>query len=308
MSTDSNGLRRWLPISLAAAAAMVLVIGGTLWLTHGTQPDSPPVANGDTETSPAPTEPTSSSDPSEAVDRAVPIYFAGETAVGLRLFREFQREELCPEDSCLWTAAAQGAVNGAPMDPDYQTLWPEDTEVTGVQYDDDLITVDLADAPRERPQGISEKQADLAVQAVVYSVQGAVGEGRKPVQLLVGGEHTDQVLGVPTAEPLANADPDSTLALVSISSPAEGAEVKSGFEVTGQAAAFEANVVWELRQGDRVVEQGFTTAAECCTLAPYSFNVDAAPGSYTLVVHDTDPSDGEGAGTNEDTKDITVVE
>jgi hypothetical protein len=287
---------------------MVLVIGGTLWLTNGTQPDSPPVANGTTEASPSPTAPTSSPDPSEAVDRAVPIYFAGETAVGPRLFREFQREELCPEDPCLWTAAAQGAVNGAPMDPDYTTFWPESTQVTSVAYDGDLITVDIAEAPRERPQGLSEKRADLAVQAVVYSVQGAVGEGRKPVQLLVGGEHTDQVLGVPTAEPLANADPDSTLALVSIDSPAEGAEVNSGFEVTGQAAAFEANVVWELRRGDKVVKGGFTTAAECCTLAPYSFTVDAAPGRYTLVVSDTDASAGEGVGTNEDTKTITIVE
>ena len=41
-------------------------------------------------------------------------------------------------------------------------------------------------------------------------------------------------------------------------------------------------------------------------LAPYSFTVTAAPGDYTLVVHDTDESDGEGIGTSQDTKDITV--
>ena len=32
----------------------------------------------------------------------------------------------------------------------------------------------------------------------------------------------------------------------------------------------------------------------------------APPGDYTLVVHDTDESDGEGLGTSQDTKDITV--
>ena len=65
-------------------------------------------------------------------------------------------------------------------------------------------------------------------------------------------------------------------------------------------------MVWELKRGDAVVRNGFTTAQECCTLAPYSFTVTAPPGDYTLVVHDTDESDGEGVGTSQDTKDITV--
>jgi hypothetical protein len=56
-----------------------------------------------------------------------------------------------------------------------------------------------------------------------------------------------------------------------------------------------------------VVKQGFTTAEECCTLSPYSFEVTAPPGSYTLVVHDEDASGGaEGAGQVEDTKRIVV--
>ncbi len=65
-------------------------------------------------------------------------------------------------------------------------------------------------------------------------------------------------------------------------------------------------MVWELKRGAPTVRNGFTTAEECCTLAPYSFNVTAPPGDYTLVVHDTDESDGEGIGTSQDTKDITV--
>jgi hypothetical protein len=54
------------------------------------------------------------------------------------------------------------------------------------------------------------------------------------------------------------------------------------------------------------VRNGFTTAQECCTLSPYSFDVTAPPGDYTLVVHDTDESGGEGIGISQDTKDITV--
>ena len=78
------------------------------------------------------------------------------------------------------------------------------------------------------------------------------------------------------------------------------------FEVTGQAATFEANVVWELKRGEEVVRQGFTTARECCALSPYSFEVTAPPGDYTLVVHDEDASGGEGSGPVKDTKRVTV--
>jgi hypothetical protein len=96
------------------------------------------------------------------------------------------------------------------------------------------------------------------------------------------------------------------LASVSIGSPTDGATVHSPFTVEGRAAAFEANVQWELKQGDTVVRKGFTTAEECCTLAPYSFAVDAPPGTYTLVVHDEDASGGEGLPPAEDTKDVVV--
>jgi hypothetical protein len=97
------------------------------------------------------------------------------------------------------------------------------------------------------------------------------------------------------------------LAQVWITSPDQGAVVQSGFKVEGLAAAFEANVQWELKQGDKVVKSGFTTARECCKMAPYSFTVKAPAGEYTLVVHDADASGGEGPGPYQDTKDVTVT-
>ena len=38
--------------------------------------------------------------------------------------------------------------------------------------------------------------------------------------------------------------------------------------------------------------------------SPYSFAVTAPPGTYTLVVHDTDESGG--GKVNQDTKEVTV--
>jgi hypothetical protein len=113
------------------------------------------------------------------------------------------------------------------------------------------------------------------------------------------------MLGLNTGQPVQKSS-DDLLAQVQITSPGEGAEVDSPFTVTGRAAAFEANVQWELMEGNTQVKHGFTTAEECCTLAPYSFEVTAPPGTYTLVVHDEDPSGGEGPAPWQDTKEITV--
>jgi hypothetical protein len=96
---------------------------------------------------------------------------------------------------------------------------------------------------------------------------------------------------------------------VQVTTPSQGSTWSEPDPITveGQAAAFEANVQWELKQGDAVVKQGFTTAEECCTLSPFSFPIPLpAPGTYTLVVHDEDPSGGEGPAPWQDTKEITV--
>ena len=50
---------------------------------------------------------------------------------------------------------------------------------------------------------MTEREAQLAVQQVVYTLQGVVG-ARAPVQFLLDGNPVDTVLGVSTAEPVAN--------------------------------------------------------------------------------------------------------
>ena len=105
--------------------------------------------------------------------------------------------------------AAYAAVAGPPLDPDYRTLWPAGTEATA-SYDGDVITVDLTGADlHDRPAGMSKKDAGLAIQQVVYSVQGAAQE-RAGVQFLLDGQRTDQVLGEPASEPLTNAPLSAT--------------------------------------------------------------------------------------------------
>lgn len=293
--------RRWFLPVIAAATVMALAIGGAVWLAQDKSP-----AGG--------TGPLGQQTPTNGVStsaRAVPIYFVGDAAQGPRLYREFQKQNVCEYDGCLLMASARAAVAGNPIDPDYQAPWPAGAFVDSAKFDGDTIVINLKGDVHGLPSGMESAAANLAVQQLIYSAQAGLNQGRVPVQLLIDGNHTDTVLGVPAAEPLsAAADDLEVLAPVQISSPVNGATVKPGdLEVTGVAAAFEANVSWELLVGgDAVVDQGHATAAECCTLSPYSFTIkNLQPGSYTLVVHDTDES-GQGRPVNQDSKDIVVSE
>ncbi len=138
--------------------------------------------------------------------------------------------------------------------------------------------------------------AVLATAAVIVAVSVV---GNLPGTTGTSGD--DTAAKAPAKQGDDAVDPDSDLF---ISAPADGATVSSPFTVSGKAAAYEGNVQWELKQGDTVVRHGFTTAEECCTLSPYSFQVSAPTGTYTLVVHDEDV--GEGPPPATDTAQVWV--
>jgi hypothetical protein len=296
-------------VATAATITAVAMMGGSPGTTGAQDPgfanESPTAGakDGTDEPSDGPSSP-------QANPVTVPVYYVGDTGRGPRLFREFHT--LPGSGHVPMTLALNEAVAGTSDDGDYRTDWPASTTVDPRvrAFDGGAITVHLRNSEmdlRERPDNMSPDVASMAVEQLIYTAQAGT-RTRAPVQFTLNGEPTEAVLGVPAAEPLSEGDPTEVLAQVWIIEPAEGAKVESGFEVTGLANAFEANVQWELMQGEEVVESGFTTAEECCTMAPYSFTVKAPPGDYTLVVHDSDPSGGEGFPPWEDTKNITITE
>ena len=307
-------------VATAATVAAVATMGGNPGTTTADDPGfagSPTaVTSAAGDPSPAPSStPSATTEPSPTQTDApgpatVPVYYVGDTSRGPRLFREFH--QVRSADPLL--AAVDEAVATDPDDADYRNPWPDGTRAGQVGYDGDVVTVSLepgdgqAAGLRQRPDGTSAEEAGIAVEQLVYTAQAALQQGRPPVQFLINGERTDMLLGVPVSEPVAQGDPLDVLSQVWVIDPAEGAEVTSPFEVSGLANAFEANVQWELKQGDEVIEEGFTTAEEAMRMAPYSFTVKAPPGDYTLVVHDSDPSGGEGFAPWQDTKQITVTE
>ena len=308
--------RSWFLGAGAAVVATAATVAAVTVLSDGTTDEGPdrvgPAVAGSAgpskavgpSESPSPS-PTESAPPAPAT-QAVPVYYVGDTSRGPRLYREFHRVEVPDGDPV--SAAVREAVSTNPDDADYRTDWPAGTTAARVDAEpSDVITIDVqGDGLRDRPTGMSEEQAEMAVEQLIYTAQAAQ-QSREAVQFFLNGGRTDTLLGVPVSEPLAQGDAMDVLAGVWIIEPAEGDEVTAPFEVSGLAEAFEANVQWELMQGDRVVKKGFTTAEECCTMAPYSFEVTAPPGEYTLVVHDTDPSGGEGFAPWEDTKQVTIL-
>jgi hypothetical protein len=296
-------------VSIATAAAIV-VLGAAGAVVLANRPaDEPGVATDPTPSAPA--EPTPSVIDTEPV--SLPVYYLGDTPRGPRLYREFRSVQTADALS----AAVDLAVSESPSDPDYRTPWGEGVGATA-SYDGDVLTVDLLDDTaaglHDRPAGMSPEESAMALEQVIFTAQAALGEGRVPVQFLLDGQRTDQVLGQPTAEPLSNGPVLETLSLVNITTPAEGSAVSGSLSLTGVANSFEANVVVTLqRTGSTEVDFQEGVMAEGWMgerLFPFAATIDLAdlePGSYVLTAMTDDPSGGaEGFGPFSDTKVITV--
>ena len=210
----------------------------------------------------------------------VPAYFLGDTPRGERLFREFDE---APGDDAL--QAALDRIERPAADPDYRTPWTT-TSFGDVMVMDGVIHVEVRDAVLDDP---------LAVQQVVYTLQGALGE-----QLPVSLGDTDH-----RAEPQ-----NDVLGLVSISDPAEGEAYRGFLTARGRANSFEATVGWEIRdeQGE-VVRRGSTMAEGAYDrLYPWEVRIDLSGlplGFYTFVAMTDDPAT-EPPGPDTDTRTIIV--
>lgn len=260
----------------------------------------------DTETTAVASE--SAPDSATAKEENLPVYWAVETEqAGPRLVREFIPTQT--DDALL--AAANLVASGAPLDPDYLTLWPGG-EVAGVTEDGDTITVELADDQwQDRPSQMNRAAADQALQQMVYTLQ-AVAQERLPVTFTVAGEPAT-VFGIDTTDGISQTNPLQALNMVTITSPEQGATVESGtLEVSGLANSFEANVVCQVLQDGDVLSATPITAEGWMgeKLFPYTGEVPldgVTPGPAQVRCSTDDPTGGvEGVGIFRDDKDITL--
>ncbi|MGI9155873.1 MAG: Gmad2 immunoglobulin-like domain-containing protein [Marmoricola sp.] len=308
-SASSRRTGPWLVVP--AAAATVAVIAGGIALLN--QPDRAPAQVGGpagSTSAPATVSPVPAGP--GPVERALAVYYVGDTPQGPRLYREFQRVLVAPYGPSVSEAVSQALQ--PPDDPDYRTAWPTGTRVDRDQVSPGgEVTVSLTNASadlRKRPAGVSDAEATAGVQQLVYTVQAAA-KNRNPVRIQLDDTFTDTLLGVDVSAPVPSLSQLSILSLVSIADPAEGAVVRGSFVAGGVASSFEANVPWQLTKDGTVVKKGFSTAAGWMDrLYPWQTDpIDVsgiAPGSYTFVAMTDDPSSGEGGGPQQDTRTIVV--
>jgi hypothetical protein len=299
-------------VAAAAVVTAVALVSGDQLTSPEPGPGAPPSSQVPSSGAPSSADPTDASSPTgDPGGTTVGVYYLGDTPAGVRLYREFRQGE---GDAL---AAAVELLTSLPADPDYRTAW-EPGQLVSAGFDgsgaDAEISAVVDPGVQDRPDDLTEAEAEAAVQQVVLTLQGAV-QARAAVRFYADGEPVDQVLGVPTSEPVTNGSALQTLALVNLTTPAEGQTVSGDvLEVEGLANSFEANVLWsvEPRDGAASGPQGFFTADGWMgdRLFPFSGDIDVSsldPGTYRLIVETDDPTGGqEGFGPFSDTRTFVI--
>jgi hypothetical protein len=285
--------------AVIAAAATVAAIALATSPEPSAGPDVGPATH-----SPSVVPPTTdaSTGPTEVAGAAIPVYYLGGTEAP-KLYREFHHAVAADPATVL------AELTSTPDDPDYRTLWPAGA-FAWVKVSNDLITVQLMNGSlHDRPATMSRAEAEASIQQVIYTLQ-AYAQRRLPVQFTFNDNPIDQVLGVPTSEPLTNAPILQTLSRVNLITPENGQEATDSLEVEGVANSFEANVAWLLegRQGTDVDSGSFTAEGYMAEkLFPFHGSIDVSsldPGTYTLIVMTDDPS---GAGNVDQDSRMVII-
>lgn len=268
------------------------------------EPTTPEPEDTPTPDAPSPDPVTEPTDGGLTV--TVPVYFAGATPQGVRLYREFR--QVSAQNPL--EAAAALLTSGDTLDPDYRGLFP-DGSFTDIGLSENSIVVTVPDDGwSTRAPGMNKAEARLAVASLVYTLQG-VAQARKPVVVQSTDGGAVPLFGIETPTNVKKNRELQTLALVNITSPEEASTVSGPTLVaSGRASSFEANVPWQIFRGDELVLDGFATAeGSFDRLYPWETDIDISglePGEYTFVAVTDDPSGGEGGGPVQDTKDFTL--
>lgn len=316
-----SGRSRW------AAAAAVAVLGACAGCSGGsadpddTAPRSPTTTVTTTVTPTAePTAGTGSAEPDEEQGTAASsprglVYYAGRRA------RTGEWQLVAEQSGLRGRADLLAATTRPPTDPDYRSLWSGDV-VDRVRLlwdgDEGYYSVRLRDeAATRRPAGMSLREAHLAIQQVVWTLD-LVGRVPAPVRFSVArsDEPVTDLLGVPATGPSDTylaADHAGVLSSMNILAPADGAAIDGTVEVSGLAESFEATVgIRVAGPGGEVVVDDSTQAEQCCgRLFPWTYSLDTTgwtPGAYTVSALTDDPVGiAQGSdGPEIDTKVITV--
>lgn len=218
------------------------------------------------------------------------FYFVSDTPRGFKLFSETQKYSVRDGDlnQQVLTDLVSGAIS--PIDPQYVNLWGNGNTVNSVTVDQSRATVDLGTLNLNVGAEAEQRAIDQIVWTLTEFAPGITG-----VAFTVNGETVESFAGhINTTGVFERAIGYEVLSPIQISSINQGAELTSPVTISGQACTFEANVVWELSQDGKVVQEGFTTASSGCPeRGQWSISIsDLAPGNYTIAAVEYSAEDG----------------
>jgi Immunoglobulin-like domain of bacterial spore germination/Sporulation and spore germination len=304
--------RRWL-MPVAAAASVALIGGAIAWgvannggspQTSVAAPSTSAPSRGPAVPVPDPSSPNGQA-PRATSQAALPVYFVGATSgTGDRfgLYREFVQADVPAGPTPAQKAKAAVAVAMNVQQPSnaepYVQPW-SGTSVRDVTVAPNLITITLS-GPGAKGD-LSDAQTKLAVQALVWTAQAAVGQGPIPVKFAVA-DGSKMLFGTyPTTKTYNRPAKDllyQDLAPIWITSPERDQVLPAGAPVVakGQSCAFEGNTQWQLKKGGAEIKSGFTTATSGCpTGGTWEVPLGAlAAGDYTFRMYEVSTENGQG--------------
>lgn len=313
---------RW-TLGLIAAAlvlALAIVVPGLIGDSSGEDPTLPATTPTQTVPTEAPTAsatattaepttpgPTGTQTPTGTADStlaALPVYHPahiGDELNRIRLYREWVNVDGVlrsdPVEERLRSAVWAAMVGYAPNTDGYLNYW-WDVELDSVSATAGRITIRLSAAG---PQDVSEEEARISVQQLVWTAQAAVGQGTIPVRFeiadgsseLFGQLSTNRDYNRPASADQYHED----LAPIWITSPTRE-QVISGDNVvvSGEATVFEATYQWELIDGDTgAVLRSDHGQSSAGAPARGTFEIPLGrlePGQYAIRVYELSMKDG----------------
>jgi hypothetical protein len=247
--------------------------------------------------------PTERSSPEAAVKgKAVSVYWLGKSmgntsGAGLRLYRTWATVNGRPA-----LEAVRVMTAGKSGDPDYYSLWTG-AAVSSVTRSAGVVTVDFKALPQQR---LDPDVADVAVQQLVYTVQGALSDQTEKIRVTEQGRRVQALFGqLDASQPFSRAQASDVQALVWILAPEQGAALRSPVTVTGVAAAYEAQVNWRATNTTtKTVISDYTVTKQGQGFAPFSFTTRLSPGEWQIEAYLVSPKDGR--LTDVDSKTVVV--
>ena len=258
-------------LATAATIAAFAVLDGDSGTTTSPDPVDSPTAVSTEKPAKSPTPDDSPPTSPRPAETTVPVYYVGETGQGSAALPRVPQARGADKD-CLCGRGGPGRARRAPGRPglrDAVAFWQRGAARRAWRRHhhrgpDGCRRVARLARRDDRARGAAGTRA-----AHLHGPGRLPGPGAGAVRPR-RPDHRHGAGRAHPSEPLAEGDA-AHAGPGGIIDPTDGASVDSGFEVSGVGAFFEANVTWELRQGAKVVKSGFTTAEECCRMAPYSF-------------------------------------